>query len=526
LSYEGAKGITPVGGAAYLAAVLKQSRTNASIAVAAGDLISASPLTSSLFYDEPTIDAMTQSGLALASVGNHEFDRGIGELKRMQAGGCIPNPPSEARKSCIFAPFKGAGFQYLSANVVGADGQTLFPATAIRDVGGVKIGFIGETLKETKQLVSPDGVRGVDFTDEAATANALVPALKAQGAQVIVLLIHQGGAIDGKYDDQTCPGLTGDILPILDKLSPEIPIVVSGHTHNAYICHLPMAGGGARLLTSSGKYGAMITDIRLTIGADGKLAGDKASFIEVQGEPIVNGKSDVPLNPNVPTFAADPQVAAMVKRYHDAAASTANRPVGYMPVVVPKRDGLISPASALISDGQLFVARAADKGQADFALMNPGGARTDLVPGDKGLVTYGMVFAMQPFANALVTKTFTGAQVKEVLEQDFPAGSVVNVLMPSANFSYAFDRSKPAGQRILWMKLNGKRLDLAKRYRVTVNNFLASGGDGFTKLIDGTDPVDGGLDVKATEAWLATRPAPPKAGRVVDLTPKDWKPAA
>jgi 5'-nucleotidase len=194
--------------------------------------------------------------------------------------------------------------------------------------------------------------------------------------------------------------------------------------------------------------------------------------------------------------------------------------------MVPKRDGLSSPASALISDGQLFVARASDKGAADFALMNPGGARTDLVPGEGGLVTYGMVFAMQPFANALVTKTFTGAQVKAVLEQAFPATSVVNVLMPSANFSYAFDRSKPEGQRIIWMKLGGKPLDPVKRYRVTVNNFLASGGDGFTRLIDGTDPVDGGLDVKATEAWLATNPAPPKAGRVVDLTPKDWKPAS
>ena len=531
LAYDGAKGTVPTGGAAYLATALKQSRTSNSITVAAGDLISASPLVSSLFYDEPTIKALSDSGLALASVGNHEFDRGPEELKRMQAGGCREPKPGDARQSCKLEPFKGASFQYLAANVVGPDGQTLFPSTAIRDIGGVRIGFIGMTLKDTGTLVSPDGVRGLTFTDEAATANALVPYLRNAGAKAIVLLIHQGGSIKGKYDDQSCPGLTGDILPIVDKLDPAIRLVVSGHTHNAYICHLPIAGGGERLLTSSGKYGALVTDIRLTFGPDGSLSGDRAEFVPVQGEPIDNAKLKAPLNPAYRIFPADSGIAALVGRYREAAAVVADRPVGTLSAPLAKGDSSSeSQASELIADGQLYVARSPAKGGAELGFMNNGGARTDLLPGPNGVVTYGQIFAMQPFANNLVTISLTGADIKALLEQQFDSGlntaARPNLIMPSANVRFSFDRSRPAGQRIVEVTVDGKPLDRARKYRVTVNNFLASGGDNFTVLARGTDPVDGGLDLDATEAYLKTNPPVPQPGRIVDLTPKDWVPPA
>ena len=531
LAYDGAKGSVPTGGAAYLATALKESRTDKSITVAAGDLISASPLVSSLFYDEPTIEALSDSGLALASVGNHEFDRGPAELKRMQSGGCREQKPGDTRQSCKLEPFKGAGFQYLAANVVGPDGQTLFPATAIRDIGGVRIGFIGMTLKETGTLVSPDGVRGLTFTDEAATANALVPHLRDAGAKVIVLLIHQGGSIKGKYDDQSCPGLSGDILPIVDKLDPAIRLVVSGHTHNAYICHLPIAGGGERLLTSSGKYGALVTDIRLTFGPDGSLSAERAEFVPVQGEAIDNAKLKVPLNPAYRVFPADADIAALVGRYREAAAVVADRPVGMLSAPLSKGDiSGESQASELIADGQLFVARDPAKGGAELAFMNNGGARTDLLPGPGGVITYGQIFAMQPFANNLVTISLTGADIKELLEQQFDSGlntvARPNLIMPSANVKFSYDRSRPAGQRIVSVTVDGKPLDPARKYRVTVNNFLASGGDNFTVLARGTDPVDGGLDLDATEAYLKTNPPVPQPGRVVDLTPKGWTPPA
>ncbi|MEO8142293.1 MAG: 5'-nucleotidase C-terminal domain-containing protein [Sphingomicrobium sp.] len=519
LSVPSASGPVPAGGAAYIASALKARRTANSVTVAAGDLIGASPIASALFLDEPTIRVLDESGLELAAVGNHEFDKGPAELKRIQNGGCEKHTN---RQPCAVEPYSGARFRYLAANVVGPDGQTIFPGTSIKRIGGVTIGFIGMTLKETATLVSPDGVKGLTFADEAATANAAVPALRAAGAQAIVLLIHQGGTITGAYYDRDCPGLSGDILPILARLDPAISLVVSGHTHNAYICRVPIEAGGSRLLTSAGKYGAMVTDIRLKFQG-GALVVDTADFIVVQGEPIDTPRLKVALAPSFPVYPADPAVAAIVERYRAAAAPLANRAIGKLDGSVLKGEVYEeSTAAELVSDGQYFVGRAADKGRADFALMNNGGARTDLNPEADGTVRFGQVFAMQPFANNLVTKAYTGAEVKAVLEQQFAGRGRGNLLAPSANFAFSIDRSRPAGQRIVAMMLAGKPLDPQRTYRVTINNFLASGGDNFTALAVGRDAQDGGLDLDATEAYLATNPAAPKGGRIRDLTPKGW----
>ena len=524
LTVPAADGAVPAGGAAYLVSALKQARTPNSVTVAAGDLIGATPISSALFLDEPTIKALSMAGLQFASVGNHEFDKGAAELKRMQDGGC---EKYTRRQPCALEPFSGAGFRYLAANVQRGDGSTLFPGTAIKQLGGVKIGFIGMTLKETATLVSPSGVAGLKFTDEADTANALVPSLKAAGASTIVLLIHQGASITGRYDDPACPGLAGDILPILARLDPAIQLVVSGHTHNAYICRVPMTGGGTRLLTSAGKYGAMVTDIRLTFDRQGgTLTGEKGEFIIVQGEPIQTPKLTAPLIPAHRVYPADPEVAALVARYRDAASGAANRPVGHLAGAVVKGEdiGMESAAAELIADAQLFVAKDPQRGNADFALMNGGGARTDLLPEADGTVRYGQIFAMQPFANNVVTKSYTGAEIMAILEQQFASGlntvTRPNLLMPSANFRFSFDKSRPKGQRIVAMALNGKPIDPAKTHRVAVNNFLASGGDNFTLLAGGANPVDAGLDLDATEAYLATNPPVPALARITDLTPK------
>lgn len=523
-------GAVPAGGAAYLATALKRHRTANSVTVAAGDLIGATPISSALFLDEPAIKALSLAGLELASVGNHEFDKGSAELLRMQRGGC---EKYTNRQPCGVEPFAGARFQYLAANVVKGDGQTLLPGSAIKDVGGVKVGFIGMTLKETATLVSPSGVAGLAFADEAKTANALVPQLKAAGANAIVLLIHQGASVSGRYDDPACPGLAGDILPILAKLDPAIGVVISGHTHNAYICRVPMTGGGTRLLTSSGKYGALVTDIRLTFDRPGgAMTGERGEFVIVQGEAISTPQLKAPLVPSHPIYQPDPEVAALVARYRQAAWAEAQRPVGRLAGAVYESpdNGQEGTAPELIADAQLFVASAADRGNADFALMNNGGARTDLLPEADGTVRFGQIFAMQPFANNVVTKSYTGAELKAVLEQQFNSGRNTvkqpNLLMPSANFRFSYDKSRPPGQRIVAMALNGKPIDPAETYRVAINNFLASGGDNFTLLAGGSDPVDAGLDLDATEAYLATNPPVPELGRLTDLTPKGWTPPA
>jgi 5'-nucleotidase len=498
-----------VGGAAELAAALQAARHGQrnTITVAAGDLIGASPLSSAYFLDEPTIDAMNLLGLGVASVGNHEFDKGSAELLRMQRGGCEKHT---TRVPCRLEPFGGARFEYLAANALRSDGSSLFPATAIRQVGPIRLGFIGMTIKETGTLVTPAGVAGLHFADEAATANALAPKLKAAGADAVVLLIHQGGRVPDTYVEQGCGGLTGDILPILDKLDPSIVTVVSGHTHQAYACELDR-GGARRLLTSAGKYGYLYTDIRLTFDASThRLISQAARNVPVSG-----------------AAGADPTVSALVKRYVDAAAPAAARVVGRLPAPLLKatEENRESSVADLIADAQLAATKPADRGAADLSFINSGGVRTDLVPRPDGSITYGQIFALEPFGNGLVVKTFTGVQLKAILEQQFSdkngvAGLQPSSLVPSSNFVFAYDLSKPAGQRIVAMTLGGKPLDPSGRYRATVNNFLASGGDGYTGFADGTEPFDAGLDLDALEAWLATNPPAPHVGRIRDLTPR------
>jgi len=495
------------GGAAQLASALEHAREGHpnTITVAAGDLIGASPLASAYFLDEPTIDAMNLLGLSIASVGNHEFDKGSAELLRMQKGGCGKNT---TRVPCQLEPFTGARFEYLAGNVVRTDGSTIFPPTAIRQVGPIKIGFIGETLKETGTLVSPAGVAGLKFTDEAATANALVPQLKAAGADAIVLLIHQGGKVPDSYQEEGCKELTGDILPILDRLDPAITTVISGHTHNAYACTM-QRGRATRLLTSAGKYGFLYTDVRLSFDPlTHHLWGERALNLPVTG-----------------ATGADPNVAALVDRYAAAARPAAERVIGHLsgPAVKTLENGE-SPVADLIADAQFAATQAPDRGGADLSFINTGGARTDLTPRADGSVTYGQIFSLEPFGNTLVVSSLTGAQLKAVLEQQFEesggkAQLRMSTLVPSSGFHFAFDLSRPQGSRITSMSLNGKPIDPAANYRVTVNNFLASGGDGYSVLTQGTNAFDAGLDLDALEAWLATNPKVPTVDRIRDVTP-------
>jgi 5'-nucleotidase len=171
--------------------VRELERTNRnSMLVSAGDLIGASPLLSALYHDEPTIEAMNLLGLELNAVGNHEFDEGAVELKRMQRGGCHPTDGCKDGDG-----FKGADFKFLAANVVSKDnGKPFFRPYAIRRFKGKKVGFIGMTLKGTPSIVSPAGIASLDFLDEAATANRYARELRRKhGVKAIVVLLHEGG---------------------------------------------------------------------------------------------------------------------------------------------------------------------------------------------------------------------------------------------------------------------------------------------------------------------------------------------
>lgn len=504
---EGERGQDQLGGAARLGATLaglREGKDN-TITVAAGDLIGASPLASAYFLDEPTIMALNRMELSLAAVGNHEFDRGAAELKRMQQGGCAVHT---TREPCALdRPFEGARFTFLAANVLDDEGKTLFPATAVRRFGGVTLGFIGMTLTETATLVSPAGTAGYRFADEAETANALVSQLRAEGADAAVLLIHQGGWVDPAFNASACPGLSGDIIPILDRLDPFISLVVSGHTHHAYVCEMPNSDGSARLLTSAGRYGAFVTDIRMRVDA----AGDRVVALSAENVPVLERAGE------------QPDVQSLVHRYASATAQIAQRTVGRIEgSLAPQEGAMDTPLANLIADAQLSATRDPARGNAQLALMNTGGVRTRVVPGADGSVTYGQIFALQPFGNTLVVLEMTGSELKQVLEQQFtdetPATVRQSLLVPSAGFKFSFDRTRPRGDRIVEMRLNGYAIELQRSYRVTTNNFVASGGDGFGIFAQARVIADGGLDLDALEAYLAPGVVAPDTGRVREVS--------
>ena len=496
-----------LGGAARIGAVLQELRQGKgnTITVAAGDLIGASPLASAYFLDEPAVMALNRMGLELAAVGNHEFDRGTAELRRMQEGGCEVHSNREPCR--LDRPFEGAMFTYLAGNVLDEQGNTLLPGTSIKTFGGVKLGFIGMTLKETGILVSPAGTAGYRFADEAETANALAARLRSEGADAVVVLIHQGANVDPLNNTTGCPELSGDLLPILERLDPSIRLVVSGHTHMAYACEVPAPGGSTRLLTSAGRYGNFVTEIALTVDPQ----TDRILSLSAVNRPVTQ------------TAQEQVDIASLVRRYTEAAAPIAARVVGRIEGSLDRPEGdTDSPLGNIIADAQLAATREPARGGARIAFINSGGVRARFEPAADGSVTYGQIFALQPFGNTLVVLELTGAQLKAVLEQQFgpesPAEIANSLLIPSAGFTFAYDRNRPAGERIVSMALNGAPVDPAATYRVTVNNFLASGGDGFSLLSQAKPVADAGQDLDALEAYISRGVSVPPTGRVSDLT--------
>ncbi|QAY79463.1 bifunctional UDP-sugar hydrolase/5'-nucleotidase [Sphingosinicella sp. BN140058] len=520
---SGAKVQVPAGGAAYFAAAIAElrSRNPNHAVVAAGDLIGASPLVSALFLDEPTIAALNMMKVDFNALGNHEFDKGSAEILRIQNGGCAKNT---VRQPCRLEPFAGAKFRLLSANTRTAGGGTLVQPYGIKSFGRAKVGFIGLTLREAPSLVTPAGVAGLSFGDEADAANALIPKLKREGADAIVILIHQGGATKVGFNDKSCAGLSGEILPILDRLDPAVDVVVSGHTHNAYVCDYGRINPARPfLLTSAGVAGTLITDLDLVIDpAAHRVVSKRADNIIVQGEAFTGAKGAIPLTDLYPRFAAEPAVAALVARYAAAAAPVAAERVGRLsaPALRTTTEWGEQVLGNLIADAQLAATRAPEAGGAEIAFMNMGGVRADLVPAADGTITYGQVFTVQPFGNTLMVKSFTGRQIRAILEQQFDSGSnsleSPNFLNPSSTLHYAYDLKRPAGQRILDVRVNGTSLDDERVYRVAMSNFLASGGDNFTAFRDGTDVVGGISDVDALVAYLGKQAVltPPATDRI------------
>lgn len=485
--------VVPAGGAEHMATLVRQLREGRknTIFVAAGDLIGASPFLSAMFHDEPTIESLSMMGLEVAAVGNHEFDEGMDELRRMQNGGCHPVDKCQGPH-----PFPGAKFHYLAASTFEkATGKTVFPPYEIREFEGVPVAFIGLTLKGTPNIISPASAAGLEFRDEAETVNALIPELKARGVEAIVALIHEGGVPTGDYNE--CPGISGPIVDIVKKFDRAVDTVISGHTHQAYVCDID-----GRLVTSGDKYGTLVTAIDL------KLDPKTRDVISAKAENTIVRSQ---------TLAKDASQTALIEAYDRLAAPIANRPAGSVTETLsraPNQAGE-SMLGDIIADAQLAATSSPEKGGAVIAFTNPGGVRTDIARREDGAVTYADLFSSQPFRNQLITLTLTGRQIKDTLEQQWLDPKRPRILQVSKGFAYAWDASKGDGERIVAerMTLNGVPIDPAATYRVTVNNFLSLGGDGFTVLKEGQVPLTGPYDVDALQAYFqANSPVGPAPG--------------
>jgi 5'-nucleotidase len=514
----------PAGGSEYLSAMLTKLRTGKkySLTVAAGDLIGGSPAFSGLFHDEPSVESLNAMGLDVSSVGNHEFDEGVTELLRMQNGGCHPVD------GCYFpdAPYPGADFQWLAANTVNEEtGETPLPPYWIERFNNVKVGFIGMTLEATDTLVAAAGIEGWDFLDEAETANALVPVLESEGVEAIVVLLHEGGSQTPPPGDvDACVGISGPIVAINDALDPAVDVLITGHTHLPYNCLLPDAAGNPRIVTSAYSYGRVVSEVNLVLD---KRTKDVRRDLSTSTNHVVDQA----------TLSPDPALTAIIDKWQPLVDDAGNIPLGTITADInrggdpPGTDrGVESPAGNLVADAQAWATSA---NGAEVAFMNPGGVRSDLTylesagEGD-GVVTYGEAFTFQPFGNTLLTFPMTGAQIVSVLEEQCqPAGSSRPFLHLGVSDGFTYDLAKTivAGEctsvTVSNIMLNGVALDLAATYIVTVNNFLADGGDNFGTFatIDPGSRLDGGNDLEALANYLAafSPVAPPPTDRVNEL---------
>lgn len=482
------------GGVASLAAHLGARRDAASLVVSAGDLVGGSPFVSAWFHDEPTVQALNQLGLSLSAVGNHELDEGLAELERLQRGGCHPT-------GCSPGPaFAGASFQFLSANLHRADGGARpFPAWVLKDVGGARVGFIGITPRDTGAQLPAFAAEGLEFRDEVTSIDAVLPELRAAGADVVVVLLHEGGTQYGTPGECVAP--FGPVVDIALALQGKVAALVSGHTHQAYACKV-----GDVLVTAAGSHGAWLTQLDLLVSTlDRVVLGASVETVAVSS-----------------ALPPEPRLAQLVADWEARVASETERVVATLAADVPVADDGAgeSPMADVIADGMLAGTRGAPY-HAVAALMNRGGVRAPLVYARSGTETAdGQVrlaeaFAVQPFGNEVETVTLTGRALAEAL--DHSAAPPARPLQVSG-LTYRRRPGAPAGQRVTVadVTVQGAPLEADQSYRVTVNSIVGNPAT-TPAMASATARTPVGVDLVLLVAHLAASSpvSPPSGGRLL-----------
>jgi len=483
-----------VGGAAYLAAYLdKYAREDpqGTIRVHVGDLVGASPLISSYFHDEPTIEATNLMGIDVATVGNHEFDEGGEEMLRLIRGGQRDDGKEiKGGRNTSDPNFEGAKYPYVSANVVYDSDNNVFPSYKVLEREGVKLGFIGVTTTAAPQVVVPDAVEPFRFLDISNSVNRYVEELQDEGVETIVVLSHAGN----ENEDIDPP--TGEIVDEAKQMSDAVDVIIAGNTE--FEIDQDIAG---KLVVQASRKGLDFAEADLEVdrqsddvmGSSGKVVPDYDDQVE-----------------------PDPEVQALVEESRERIAPIANREIGVAAedITADANDAGESELGDLIADAQREFA------DTDFAFMNPGGIRADI---SAGPVTYEDLFTTQPFDNGLTRVEMTGAQIEDLLEQQFEM-QVVTILQISG-LKYTYDASNPQGDRVTGITLpDGSPLDPSATYTVAANSFLLTGGDGFTVFKEARNVETLGGDLEALVGYVENLPQPftaPDPGEERRITRED-----
>jgi 5'-nucleotidase len=476
-------------GAAVLAGAVDSYRdaNPNTLFVSAGDNIGASTFTSFVQDDVPTIESLNAAGLDASSFGNHEFDQGRDDIDNRVLG--------------------LADFPYLAANLYDrATGEPAYDPYWITELDGVTIGFIGAVTEGLPSLVTPAGIATLETRPIVPEVNRFADQLSdgddANGeADVLVLLVHEGPAHSDSVEADPVFGA------LLSQISGEVDGIFSGHTHQKFAYLQPVAGwadGLARPVVQSGQYGENLAHVQLQVdAATGDVVANSAEIVPLAGagftpDPEVTAiVADAVAVANVQGQVSLGQITDDLMRARQANPATENR-------------GGESTLGNLVADVQLWATQ--DIG-AQIAFMNPGGLRTDILYASTGTddpdgnVTYREAANVQPFANTLVAMTLTGEQIVQVLEEQWqpvvPGGRPF-LKLGTAGLTYTYDPTAASGDRITQVLVGDTPLDLAGSYRVVVNSFLASGGDNFTTLGQGTDKADSGrVDLQAFVDYFA-----------------------
>lgn len=497
------------GGAAVLAGAVKQLRAAEpnTVFAAAGDLIGATTFDSFIAQDKPTIDALNAAGLDVSAVGNHELDMGYDDLvDRVMA------PESGAN------PYGGAGWEYIAANLKKSSNPTEqvdeIAESWYDDFGDIRVGFVGAVTEDLPSLVSPAGIADLAVADIVdSVSDAADDLTTTDGADIVVLLIHEGAAntsLEATTDTSTAWGAIVDGV----GANPNFDAIISGHTHLAY--NHALADFHGRTLpfpvVSAGQYGMNLNQLLFSVDdATDTVTGITQNIIALTN------------TDGTPAYPADATTEAIVAAAADNAEVLGAVPLGY--VAGPFMRGVAADGSEsrgaestignLVAEVHRWATSAPENGAAEIAFMNPGGIRADMTGASyPAQLTYRDAATVQPFANTLVNMDMTGAQIKQVLEEQWQRDGEGNVppraflrLGVSAGFEYTYDPSRPEGDRITGMWLNNAAILAGTTYSVTANSFLAAGGDNFRGFQSASDTTDTGkIDLAAMVDYMAQFP--------------------